>query len=89
MPKLTAAHVLSEQQRIAQLTLEDEDNQRLMILALAAGVISSMALGRLYSKLTPETDDNNLKPVAKAGLIAVASGVVMILYKVNAAQYQA
>jgi hypothetical protein len=88
MAQLTTQHLLSEQKRIAQLAFEDEDNQRLMILALAAGMISSMALGRLYSKLTPETDDNNLMPVAKAGLIAIGSGMLMILYKANSAQYQ-
>lgn len=86
-PPKTLNLLLAEQERIANVTLQDADNRRLMILAVTAGMISSMALGRLYSKLTPETDDDDLRPVAKAGLLAIGSSVLLILYKVNRAQF--
>ena len=82
------SYFVSEERRIAQLALEDEENQKLIGLALIAGTVSSVALAKLYTKLTPSTEDDDLRSLAKTGLIAIGLGVVTVLWKANLAQYR-
>lgn len=82
------SHVASEQQRIAKLAWEDEDNRNLILLALAAGVVSSVALGKLYAKLTEDTEDDDLRSLAGTGLVAIGLGVLSVMWKLNKAQFQ-
>lgn len=89
--KLTSAdlqRLLAEEKRIAMLAIQDEDNKRLMFLAVTAGTISSLALAHLYVKLTPDTtDDVDIKKMIGTGLMAIGSGLVWVTYKTNMALF--
>ena len=84
----TLSYVLSEQKRLAQLALADKDNQRLILMAVAAGTVSSIALARLYSKLTEDKSDDDLRSLASTGLLAVGAGVLSVMWKLNKAQFR-
>ena len=84
----TWSYVVSEQQRIAKLALDDEENRKLILLALAAGVVSSVALGKLYAKLTDDQGDDDLRSLAGTGFMAVGLGVLSVMWKLNQAQFK-
>ncbi len=91
MSKLSTSDIkrlLEEQKRIATLAIQDEDNKRLMILAVTAGTISSLALAQLYVKLTPNAEDDvDIKKMIGTGLMAMGTGMVWIVYKTNLALF--
>lgn len=85
---LSWSYVVSEQKRLAEIALKDEENRKLILLALAAGVVSSLALGKLYTKLTDDEGDDDLRSLAGTGLIAVGAGVLSVFWKLNQAQFR-
>ena len=89
MPSIpSASYVLSEQKRIAELALGDEQNRNLILLALAAGTVSSVALAKLYGKLTEDHSDDDLRSLAGTGLMAVGLGMLSVMWKLNKAQFK-
>lgn len=82
------SYVISEQKRLAELALKDEENRKLILLALAAGVVSSVALSKLYAKLTDDESDADLRSLAGTGLIAIGAGVLSVFWKLNKAQFR-
>jgi hypothetical protein len=82
------SYFLSEQKRIAQLAFKDAENRKLVGLAIIAGTISSIALAKLYTKLTPDESDDDLRSLAGTGLAAIGIGVATVLWKANLAQYR-
>ena len=90
-PKITAAdlqRLLAEEKRIAAIAIQDADNQRLMILAVTAGTISSLALAHLYVKLTPDTkDDVDVRKMVATGVMAMGTGLLWVAYKTNMALF--
>ena len=89
MPSLpSASYIVSEQKRIAELALGDEQNRNLILLALAAGTVSSVALAKLYTKLTEDQSDDDLRSLAGTGLMAVGIGMLSVMWKLNKAQFR-
>ena len=59
-----------------------------MVLALTGGIVSGLALKKLYLRLTPDPeDDGGLATMLGAGAMAVGIGVFSIWLKVNRAQF--
>jgi len=50
-------------------------------LSIAAGVVSSVGMAKAYSQLTDTEEDDNLRFLAKAGGIAVATSAVVLAWK--------
>lgn len=84
----SASYIVSEQKRIAELALGDEQNRNLILLALAAGTVSSVALAKLYTKLTEDQSDDDLRSLAGTGLMAVGIGMLSVMWKLNKAQFR-
>ncbi|MAH47431.1 hypothetical protein CMI37_16525 [Candidatus Pacearchaeota archaeon] len=81
------AYFLAEQRRIGA-KLVDPSNQGLATVAVVAGLVSSLALGRLYTRLAPDSEDDHLRTLAGRGLVAMALGVGYVWWEMNKAQYQ-
>jgi predicted membrane-bound spermidine synthase len=77
---------LAHQRTLLAQYLADPEVRALVGISLLSGVVSSIALARLYSKLTPEAD--TAKQVVGATAFAVAVGVGSTLYYLNRADTQ-
>lgn len=85
-PPTTWEHFVSEQQRIAT-SLSDPSNQFLGTLAILGGVVSALALSRLYIKLTEEEENSPVSIIARRGMTAMVLGVGYVWWELNKAQY--
>ena len=68
----------------------DDKNKEYMVIALAAGLISSLASERLYRRITglPEikrSEDEKIDPVLLSLLLGAVTGSAALLYKINRA----
>ena len=79
--------LLASQQQLGQ-ALMDPGNQLLGTVAIIGGVISSLALARLYTKLSKEPIERPIQVIAGRGLTAMALGVGYVWWELNRAQYQ-
>jgi hypothetical protein len=68
--------------------LMDPSNQLLGTVAIIGGVVSSLALARLYTKLSNEPIESPVQVIARRGLTATALGVVYVWWELNKAQFK-
>ena len=78
-------YFLEEQQALAQASLSDPHNRFLAGVAILGGVVSSMALARLYTKLTPDASDDHFYAVLPKAVFAVGTGLVGVVWYMNKA----
>ena len=79
-------YFLQEQQAATLEGLADPTNRTLVGVALIGGLVSSLALQRLSSRITPGTDDDGLRGMAIAGLIAMGTGTASVLWNLYRAR---
>lgn len=77
---------LAAQTRLTTTSLSDPINRYLIGLGIGGGILSSLALAKLYARLSPDPEDDSLRTLAKAGMIAVGTGVVSVLWYLNKAE---
>ncbi len=78
---------LYDSQRVLAGKLMEPPNQLLGTVAIIGGVVSSLALARLYTKLSKEPIESPMQVIARRGLTATALGVVYVWWELNKAQY--
>jgi hypothetical protein len=81
-------HFWGEQKRLTTEYLLAPSNRSLVTVAIVGGVISSLALGKLYIKLSTDPADSDLKTLTEKGLTAVVLGVGYVFWELNKTQYQ-
>jgi hypothetical protein len=81
-------HFWGEQERLTSEYFFAPSNRTLVGVSLLGGLVSALALGRLYGQLTEGTAEGALKDMAGRSLTAMAIGVVAVLWEVNKAHYQ-
>jgi len=77
-----------ESQKRIGTKLMDPSNQLLGTVAIVGGVLSSLALARLYTKLSKEPIESPMQVIAGRGLTAMALGVGYVWWELNKAQYE-
>ena len=77
-----------EEQQSLATTLKDPSNQALGTVAIISGVVSSLALAKLYTKLSKEPVESPMQVIAGRGLTAMALGVVYVWWELNKTQFQ-
>lgn len=75
---------LAQQQELGA-QLEDPENQAWASLAILSGVVSALALGKLYSQLSENPEDAGMKLLAGRGLTAMIAGIGYVWWEVNKA----
>jgi hypothetical protein len=75
----------SDQRRITT-SLASPENQLLATLAIFSGVVSSLALARLYTQLSKEKVQSPVQLMAGRGLTAMVVGVGYVWWELNKAQ---
>ena len=81
-------HFIEEQKRLTKEYLLDPSNRTLVGIAIVGGVVSSLALGKLYGKLSVDPTDGTTKDLVGRSLGALAIGVGYVFWELNKAQYQ-
>ncbi len=80
------ARFVAEQKRIA-VSLLDPSNQLLGTVAILGGVVSALALSKLYINLTEVEEESPESIIAGRGLTAMMLGVGYVWWELNKAQY--
>lgn len=78
---------LAEQQRLST-KLADPTSQAWASLAVLSGVVSALALGKLYSQLSENPEDAGMRILAGRGLTAMIAGVGYVWWELNKAGYR-
>jgi len=79
---------LKDQRDLMKMSLSDPHNRVLAGLAIAGGVISSVALARLYTTLTPDDSDDHFYSVMPKAVFAVGTGLLGVVWYLNKAHAQ-
>ena len=76
---------LEEQKALMEVSLSDPQHRMLAGLAVLGGVVSSVALARLYTRLTPDATDDHFYAVMPKAVFAVGTGLLGVVWYMNKA----
>jgi hypothetical protein len=79
------SYFMEEQKRLFSEAVQDPENRKLVLLALGGGVVSTLALSRLYTKMTPGVSEDEWSFLLPKTLTAVGVGLLAVLWNVNKA----
>ena len=79
-------YFLQEQKSLMEASLADPHHRMLAGLAIVGGVVSSVALARLYTNLTPDATDDHFYAVMPKAVFAVGTGLLGVVWYMNKAQ---
>ena len=77
-----------EQKALMREALADPQNQRLVAISVLAGVVSSIALAKLYARMTPSSTDDTFRYLLPKAALAVGTGMVCVVWYMNKAYAQ-